>query len=125
MSESKWQVYGKAITAALYAIAVVAVPLASGDHHVDPDEGVAIAIAACTAILTYLAPLAPGARWIKTAVGAVLAGLQVAATVIIGGIDGNDWILITAAVLGALGITFAPAISPRTGVRSRAKPVTA
>jgi peptidoglycan/LPS O-acetylase OafA/YrhL len=119
MSESKWQVYGKSLTAAAYAVAVVVVPFWSGDHHIDTDEGVAIAIAVCTAALTYLVPLAPGARWIKTAVGALLAGLQVATTVIIGGgVSGNGWLLIAFAVLGALGITLAPAVSPRTGVRS-------
>jgi len=109
------QVYGKSIVAFLYALAIVAVPLFSGDRHIDPSEGVAIAIAACTAALTYLVPLAPSARWTKTAVGAVLAGLQVAATVIVGGVDGNDVLLIAFAVLSALGITLAPATSPATG----------
>jgi hypothetical protein len=114
-----WTTYGKSLVAALYAVAVVAVPLISGDQHIDPSEGVAIGIAACTALLTYLVPLAPGAPWVKTAVGAVLAGLQVAATVIVGGLDSNDLLLIAAAVVGALGIAVAPAVSPRTGVTSR------
>lgn len=106
-----FQTYGKSIVAFLYAIAVVAVPLASGDHHIDPGEGVAIAIAVCTAALTYLVPLVPGARWAKTAVGAVLAGLQVATTVIVGGVDANDWLLIGFAVASFLGIAVAPATS--------------
>jgi hypothetical protein len=111
------QVYGKFWISFFYAVAVVAVPLFSGDRHIDPSEGVAIAIAVCTAALTYLVPLAPSAPWVKTAVGAVLAGLQVAATVIIGGVDGNDVMLIAAAMVGALGITLAPAVSTTgTGV---------
>lgn len=105
------QVYGKFIVSFLYAVAVVAVPFFSGDHHVDPSEGVAIAIAVCTAALTYLVPLVPSATWTKTAVGAVLAGLQVATTVIVGGVDSNDILLIAFAILSALGITLAPAIS--------------
>lgn len=113
-----YSTYGKAIAAFLYAVAVTAVPLVSGDNRIDPSEGVAIAIAVCAAILTYLAPLAPGARWVKTAVGAVLAGLQIATTAIVGGIDGNDWLLIFAAVAGALGIAIAPAVSTTTGARS-------
>lgn len=113
-----WQTYGKAITAALYALAVVVIPLASGDNQIDPSEWVAIAIAACTAILTYIAPVVPGARWIKTAVGAVLAGLQVLATVVIGGVDGNDVVLIIAAVISALGIAAAPAFSPPTSTKA-------
>ena len=107
------QVYGKSIFAALYAIAVVAVPLFSGDKHIDPSEGVAIGIAICTAALTYLVPLAPSAPWTKMAIGAVLAGLQVATTVIVGGVDSNDVLLIAFAVLSALGITLAPAESPK------------
>lgn len=107
--------YGKSIVAFLYAVATTAVPLLSGDHRIDPSEGVAIAIAACTAALTWLVPLVPSAPWTKTAIGALLAGLQVAATVIVGGVDGNDWMLIAAAVVGALGIAVAPATSPSTG----------
>lgn len=113
-----WNTYGKSITAAVYAVIVVAVPFVSGDRHLDPSEGVAIAIAVCTAILTYIAPVVPGARWIKTAVGAVLAGLQVLATVVIGGVDGNDIVLIFAAVISALGIAAAPAFSPPTSTKA-------
>lgn len=106
-----WSSHGKSILAAIYAVVVAAVGLFSGDHHIDPSEGVALGIAICTAVLTYLVPLVPGVRWAKTAVGAVLAGLQVAATVIIGGVDANDWLLIFAAVASFLGIAVAPAIS--------------
>jgi len=116
-----FQTYGKSIVAAVYAVAVVAVPFWSGDHHVDPSEGVAIGIALCTALLTYLVPLVPGARWAKTAVGAVLAGLQVATTVIVGGVDSNDWLLIAFAVASFLGIAAAPAVSTVTGTSSSAK----
>lgn len=108
------QTYGKSIVAFLYAVAVVAVPLFTGDHHIDPAEGIAIAIAASTAALTYLVPLVPSAPWTKMAVGAVLAGLQVAAGLVVGGIDGNGWVSILAAVISALGITVAPAVSART-----------
>jgi hypothetical protein len=107
-----FQKYGKSIVAFLYAVATVAIPLFTGDHHIDPSEGVAIAIAVCTNGLVYLVPLVPSARWTKTAIGAALAGLQVVTVVIVGGIDGNDVLLIAAAVAGALGITVAPAQSP-------------
>lgn len=108
------QIYGKSIVAFMYAVAVAAVPFFTGDYQIDPSEWLAIAIAACTAALTWLVPLVPSAPWTKTAIGAVLAGLQVAATVIIGGVDGNDMLLIAFAVLSFLGITVAPAASPNT-----------
>ena len=106
--------YGKSIWAFIYAVAVVAVPLVSGDRHVSGPEAVAIAIAAFTAALTWLVPLVPSAPWTKTAIGAALAGLQVLATVLDGGVSGSDWLLIAAAVTGALGIAVAPATSPAT-----------
>ena len=115
-----FQTYGKALVAAVYAVAIVAIPLFTGDNHVDPAEGVTIATATCTALLTDLVPLVPSATWTKTAVGAVLAGLGVLSTVIGDGIDANDLLLIAASVLGALGITLAPAISPATGARAGA-----
>lgn len=110
------QAYGKSIVAFLYAVATVAVPLITGDHHIDPAEGVAIAIAVCTNGLVYLVPLAPSAPWTKTAIGAALAGLQVVTVVIVGGIDPNDMLLIAAAVASFLGITIAPAASAKTAV---------
>lgn len=110
------QEFGKSWVAALYAVAVVAVPLWSGDHHIGPSEGVAILIAACAAALTFLVPLTTGTPWVKTAVTAVLAGAQVLATVILGGIDGNDVLLIVAAVAGAAGVWLAPAASHSAAV---------
>lgn len=108
------QKYGKSIVAFLYAVATVAIPFWSGDHHVDASEGVAIGIAVCTAALTWLVPLVPSAPWTKTAIGVILAVLQVVTTVIVGGIDSNDLLLIGAAIISALGIGLAPAISPKT-----------
>src|SRR5690349_19249851 len=49
-----FQTYGKSIVAALYAVAIVAIPLVTGDNHVDAAEGVTIATAIATAALTYL-----------------------------------------------------------------------
>lgn len=108
-------VKGKAVIAFLYAVAVVLVPVLSGDNPAPrPDEWVQIVIALVTAGAVYLAPLAPGATWVKSAIGALLAGLQVLTTAIVGGVDGNDVLMIVVAVTGALGIVLAPAASPST-----------
>jgi hypothetical protein len=108
--------HGKAIMAFLYAVSVAALPQLTGDKHLDAAEGVAIAIAIVTAVATYLVPLAPDSAGIKTVIGALLAGLQVAATVILdGALQSDDILLIGAAVLAALGIAVAPAAS-KTGV---------
>lgn len=120
-----FQTYGKSIVAFLYAVAVVTVPLFTGDHHINAAEGVIIAIAVCNNGLVYLIPLAPSAPWLKTLIGAALSGLQIVTVVIVGGINGNEWLSVILAVISALGITVAPAISPKTGTRSGVAATTA
>jgi hypothetical protein len=108
------QSMGKAIIAALYAAAVIAVPLFEGNHVPSPAEWVQITIALLTAVTVYVVPVVEGAAWVKTTVGALLAVAQVLVTVINDGINGNDALMIVFALAGALGIYLAPADS--TGV---------
>lgn len=102
---------GKSIIAFLYAVAVAAVPLLSGDHKPSPADWVSIVIAAVTALGVYITPIIPQAPWTKTAVGAVLAGLQVLVTVIDGGMTAPEYLTVALAVAAALGIQLAPATS--------------
>lgn len=97
--------YGKAISAVTYFVLVAAYAALSGDNRVDPDEWVAVAIAGVNAALVYVIPLAPQYRWPKTAVNVLLGVLQILATVILGGLDSGEWILLalTAANLIAGG----------------------
>lgn len=105
------QKYGKAIAAVIAAALTVAYGALSGDQRVDPDEWIQIAIAVTTAVGVYLVPLAPGYRWGKTAVAVVLSVLQVLATVILGGLDPNEWIAVALAALTVVAVGAAPAIS--------------
>lgn len=105
------QTKGKAIIAFLYAVAVVAVPLFAEGHQPTATEWVSIAIAAVTALGVYITPLIRQAPWTKSAIGAVLAGLNVLVTVIDGGITGNEYLTVAFSVIAALGITLAPAES--------------
>jgi hypothetical protein len=114
------QTYGKSIVAFLYAVAVTAVPLLTPGHTFDAADGIAVGIAVATALLTYLVPLVPAYPWTKTVVGAALAGLQVAAGLVVGGLDGQAWLSIALAVITGLGIAVAPASSPKTLTRSGA-----
>ena len=110
--------YGKSIIAFLYAVFVGFAPLWNGDHKYDAAEAVATAIAVVTAAAVYLVPLAPGAGWTKSVVAFLLAGLNVAAVVILdGSIDVPEWLMIVTAALAAIGIQVAPAESPATGMR--------
>lgn len=108
------QTMGKAIIAALYAAAVVAVPLFEGNHVPSPAEWVQIVIAVLTAVTVYVVPIVRGAAWVKTTVGVLLAAAQVLVTVINDGLSGNDVLVIVFAVAGALGIALAPADSTGT-----------
>lgn len=114
-----WQTYGKGWIAFLYAIAVVIIPLVSGDHHVDPAEGLIIALAVGNNLLVLIIPNKASFKGAKTLINAALAGVAVAQVVIVGGVSADDWLLIGAAVIGALGVAVAPSVSDAT----TAKPV--
>lgn len=102
---------GKAVFAFLYGVFAVALPFFEGGGRPDAEGWVQIAIGVVTAFAVYLAPVIPESPWTKTLIGVSLAGLQVLATTVLGGIDGAELLLIAAAIGGALGITVAPATS--------------
>jgi hypothetical protein len=111
--------YGKAIAAVIGAILTAVYAAVSGDNRIEADEWISVAIAATIAIGVYLVPLDPRYRWGKTAVGVLLAVLQAATTLILGGLDSNEWILLVLAGLTAAGVVVAPAIS-NNGVAANA-----
>jgi drug/metabolite transporter (DMT)-like permease len=107
--------YGKAIVAILAAAAVAVFQARSGDQRIGPTEWVAVAIAAVSAVGVYLVPLAPHAKWTKTAVAVLLAVLQALATVILGGLGTDELITLLITAMGAAGVYLAPAVSPLPG----------
>lgn len=106
------QKYGKAIVAVLAAAAVALYQSYSGDRTIEPVEWVSIAIAFTTAVGVWLIPLAPQAKWSKTAVAVVLAVLQALTAVILDGLGPDEIVLLIITVAGALGVYIAPAVSP-------------
>lgn len=104
--------YGKSLLSFLGLLALVVIPYFSGNRHPDASEWVAIAIGATQLVGVWLIPLAPQAKWSKTAVSLVLTLLQVLTVVIIGGIDGNDVGILITAVLTFFGVAVTGAISP-------------
>jgi hypothetical protein len=107
--------YGKTIVAFLLPVYSVVVAQYTGDHHIDPTEAVIIATAIVNGVLVYFVPMAPGWKWGKSVLGAVLAGLVAFAAVIGGGIDLNGTYLVIGAIVTALGIPLAPAVSVGAG----------
>lgn len=104
--------YGKSVVAFVGAVALILIPYFTGNHHPDSSEWVAIAIGVVQLVGVWLIPLAPQAKWSKTAVSFLLTLLNVLGVVILGGIDGNDVGILITAVLTFFGIAGAGAISP-------------
>lgn len=108
--------YGKAVAAVIYAALTAAYQISAAGGVPDATGWVQIGIAGVTAVGVYLVPLAPSAPWTKTAVAVVLAALQVLVTVVAGGVDTNELLMIAIAVFGALDIRNAPAESADSAV---------
>lgn len=99
----------------LYSLAAVIVPWADRGTAPNGAEWVQIFIGLATSLAVYLVPLVPQHTWIKSAIGAVLAGLGALATVLVGGVTGSELLDVAVYALAALGIVIAPATSD-TGV---------
>lgn len=80
----------------------------------DGQEVIQITIGVVTTFSVWAAANLPGATWIKTAVAAVLAALNVLVTAILGGVHTGEIVNMVIAVLVALGIAAVP--SPVTTV---------
>lgn len=104
-----------AVALLIYMLVSVFAPVI--DNGVAPTgvEWVHIGIGVATVLAVYFVPLVPGHTWIKTALGAILAGLGVLTTAVVGGVTAQEWMDVAAYVLGSLGILVAPAASD-TGV---------
>jgi hypothetical protein len=111
MDVSFWQRYGKSVVAFLFTLWTVIAPLITGDGRLDRDEWIIFAIAVGNNLLVYIVPLNPLWESGKTWINAVLAALAAAQTVIVDGLQPDDWTIIIGAGLGILLGWYAPAIS--------------
>jgi hypothetical protein len=109
--------YGKTVTAFLFTLYTVLVPLISGDHKLDGGEWVVFAIAVGNNLLVYIIPMSKSFASSKTVINSILAALAMLQTVLGGGIDMNEVALIIGAALAVLGVNIAPAFSPNESVK--------
>ena len=116
-SEARYQYsfftkYGKTIVAALYSLALILVPQLTGDGRWDRDEILVFAVSVGNVILVYYVPLNNSYKWVKTVVHFFLAALGVAQLQLVdGSLSGDDWMLVLAAGLSVIGVTWASAAS--------------
>jgi hypothetical protein len=118
---SAWRKYGKAIVAVVIAgLTVLASALT--DDRVDAAEGIQIATAVTAALGVFLVPVVPSWPWAKTTVAVLLAALSTAGALIVGGLNGTEWVNVILAGLGVVMVGASPARS--TGqVRVPPRPV--
>lgn len=110
MLSKLWSGYGRAVVAILVtALTVLASALT--DDRVDTEEWLQVAIQAATIAGVWLVPNLPHSAAYKTGLAALLAVLNLATTLIVGGLDSADIINLVLAALGVIGVGVAPSVS--------------
>ncbi|MET7395632.1 hypothetical protein ABZS66_19290 [Dactylosporangium sp. NPDC005572] len=110
MLRNLWARFGRATVAvAIAGLTVLASALTDG--RVDPGEQLQIAIQTVTVFGVWFVPNLPHSAAYKTGVAALLAVLNLATTVIIGGVDSAEVVNLVLAALGVLGVGVTPSIS--------------
>jgi hypothetical protein len=79
-----------------------------GDNIISPQEWVNIAILGIGAAAVFAAPNVPGAKYTKSILAALTAGLTVLASAIVGGVHTVEIIQIILAAAGAVGVYAVP-----------------
>lgn len=92
----------------MVVVAIVQAVIAYATDGFAQDEIVQIAVIAAGAIAVWWVPNFPRWPWLKTGVGAIIIGLNLALQLIEGGITTEEWYMIGVAVLGAVGLIAAP-----------------
>lgn len=94
-----------------YAVVAVFVPWIDGGTVPTGADWVQIGIGVLLAFQVHLVPLTMRYPWVKSVVGAGLAGLGALAVALVGGVTAAEGLDIAVYVLAALGIFIAPAES--------------
>ncbi len=107
---SRWEKYGKTIVAIVAAV-LTAIQAATVNGHITRLGVVQIAIAATTAVLVYIVPVVPEWPWSKSVIAGILSALNAVATLIVSGWGATTGTEIVLAILAAVFIRYAPAVS--------------
>lgn len=99
----------------IYALFAVFAPVIDRGIAPSGEEWVQLGMGVALALSVYFVPLVPQHTWIKSGIGAIIAGLGVLTTAIVGGVTAMEVLDIAVYVFAALGIVIAPASSD-TGV---------
>jgi hypothetical protein len=100
--------YAKAILAVVVTVLAAVAAALTGDNTVSATEWVNVAILAVGACGVFAAPNVPGARYTKSILAVLTAGLTVLVSAIVGGISPVELIQIVLAGAGAVGVYAVP-----------------
>jgi hypothetical protein len=100
--------YAKAIAAVVVTVLAAIAAALTGDNTISSTEWVNVAILAVGACGVFAAPNVPGARYTKSVLAVLTAGLTVLVSAIVGGVSPTELIQIILAAAGAVGVYAVP-----------------
>lgn len=100
--------YAKALAAVVVTVLAALAASLTGDNTISSAEWVNVAILAVGAGAVFAAPNVPGARYTKSILAVLTAGLTVLVSAIVGGVSPTEWIQIILAAAGAVGVYAVP-----------------
>lgn len=100
--------YAKAILAVVVTVLAAVAAALTGDNTISATEWVNVAILAVGACAVFAAPNVPGARYTKSILAVLTAGLTVLVSAIVGGVSPVELIQIILAGAGAVGVYAVP-----------------
>lgn len=104
--------YGKAVASIVFAALTAALQITQAGSDFGAVQTIQVGIAVVTAAGVWLVPITPEAPWVKSALAALLAALQILVAAVASGADPSTTVLqVALAVLTALGVYLAPASS--------------
>lgn len=115
-----WRRYGKAIVALLTALVMAGLTVvreANADAVIDAQEWVLVVIAVFQVLTVWGAANIPRFSEAKTFMAAIMVVLNLLVSYIVGGITGDEWMLLIINFIGTIGVAFAPAVSDSPGAR--------
>lgn len=100
--------YWKAVASIVATVLAAVAAALTGDQNIDATEWLNVLILGTGAAAVLTAPNVPGAKYTKLVLAVVTAVATAAASLILDGISGTDWLQLALAGLAAAGVYVAP-----------------
>jgi len=84
------------------------------DNQITTPELLGLTLLVLAGFTTYIVPRVEGVTWLKPAIAAAFAGVEALGAVLSDGISGSEWVLVGAAVVGAVNVAVTNRLVPIT-----------